>query len=287
MKSPFPALESHFKDGDRPVIMGILNVTPDSFSDGGDYYNRDEAIKQGFYMVNQGADIIDIGGESTRPGAARISAEDQISRIVPVIKGLSRIIPEHILISVDTTLTSVLEAAIAAGAGMINDVSAGEDDQGIFQLAAERQIPLVLMHKQGTPESMQDNPAYENAIEDIRSYLLGRADLALKAGNKKENLILDPGFGFGKKLPHNLQILSRLDRLVDTGIDIMIGASRKTFLSNITSIASRKELIGATCATTVIGVLAGVRYFRVHDVKENRQAADVAYATLKQLATSN
>ena len=261
----------------RPVIMGILNVTPDSFSDGGDFYSREAAITHGLRMVAEGADIIDIGGESTRPGALRIPADEQIRRIVPVITGLRQQLPDRITLSVDTTLTAVARAACAAGAGMINDIAAGEDDAGILQLAAARDIPLILMHKQGIPATMQENPAYDDVVADIKTYLLARAEAAMQAGMKKQNLVLDPGFGFGKAQSHNLQILANLDRFTEIGLPILIGASRKTFLSRICQVEDRKDLVGASCATTVIGVMAGVRLFRVHDVKEHRQAADVAY----------
>ena len=264
----------------KPVIMGILNVTPDSFSDGGNFYATEAAIAHGLRMVAEGADIIDVGGESTRPGAERISAEEQIRRIVPVISGLRKQLPDEITISVDTTLAAVASTACAAGAGMINDIAAGEDDAGILQLAAVQDIPLILMHKQGTPASMQQSPTYDDVVEEIKSYLLNRARIATEAGINKQNLILDPGFGFGKTLEHNLLLLANLDRFTEKGFPIMIGASRKTFLSRICQVEERIALVGASCATTVIGVMAGVRLFRVHDVREHRQAADVAYLTL-------
>ena len=265
---------------DKPVIMGILNVTPDSFSDGGEFYGTAAAIAHGLCMAIDGAEIIDVGGESTRPGAERISAEEQIRRIVPVISGLRKQLPDEITISIDTTLTAVASAACTAGAGMINDIAAGEDDAGILQLAAAQDIPLILMHKQGTPASMQQCPAYDDVVEDIKSYLSNRARIAMQAGVGKQNIILDPGFGFGKTLEHNLLLLSNLDRFTEEGFPILIGASRKTFLSRVCQIEDRKDLVGASCATTVIGVISGVRLFRVHDVREHRQAADVAYAAL-------
>ena len=265
---------------DRPVIMGILNVTPDSFSDGGDFYNIDTAIAHGLRMAEEGADIIDVGGESTRPGAQRIPAEEQIRRVVPVISGLRRQLPARIIVSVDTTLMAVARAAHAAGVGMINDIAAGGDDTGVLQFAAQHDLPMVLMHKQGPPATMQQRPAYDNVVEDVRTYLLDRARLAMQAGMKKENLILDPGFGFGKTQNHNLEILANLKRLTDTGFPALIGASRKAFLASICQEENRKNLVGATCATTIIGVMAGVRFFRVHDVRENRQAADITFATL-------
>jgi len=264
--------------------MGILNVTPDSFSDGGDFYYVDTAIAHGLRMAGEGADIIDVGGESTRPGAGRVPADEQIRRVVPVISALRQQLPKRVLVSVDTTLLAVARAACAAGAGMINDIAAGEDDAGILQLAADQQLRLVLMHKQGTPATMQEHPAYAEVVEDIKTYLLARAKAAVQAGVLKENLILDPGFGFGKTQAHNLQILANLGRFVETGFPILIGASRKAFLAHVCQEENRKHLTGATCATTVMGVQAGVRLFRVHDVRENRQAADVAYTALRSEA---
>ena len=271
----------------RPLIMGILNVTPDSFSDGGDFLAPADAVSHGMQMAADGADIIDIGGESTRPGAQRVPAAEQIMRVLPVIETLRHKLPRHIIISIDTTLTEVARAACAAGAGMINDIAAGEEDAGILQLAAESGTQLILMHKQGTPESMQRNPVYEDVVEEIRSYLLARADSAIQAGVKQENLILDPGFGFGKNLEHNLLLLASLPRLRETGYPIMIGTSRKSFLSRLCNNAARKDLVGATCATTAMGVLDGIRLFRVHDVKANRQAADIAFALLGGRVTAS
>ena len=266
--------------GSKPVIMGILNVTPDSFSDGGDFYTKEAAIEHGLQMVVEGAEIIDVGGESTRPGAGRIPADEQIRRIVPVISGLRKQLTERVTISVDTTLMAVARAACDVGAGLINDIAAGEDDSGILQLAAAQNIPLILMHKQGTPASMQQNPVYDNVVEDICTYLLSRVESAMRAGVNKQNLILDPGFGFGKTTEHNLSVLANLNRYTDTGFPILIGASRKTFLYRVCQVEERKDLVGASCATTVIGVMSGVRLFRVHDVKEHRQAADLTYAML-------
>lgn len=264
----------------RPLIMGILNVTPDSFSDGGDFFNPEDAVAHGLRMAEEGADIIDVGGESTRPGAQRIPAGEQIRRVVPVIERLRGQLPERVTISVDTTLTEVAGAACAAGAGMVNDIAAAEEDTGILQLAADMDIPLILMHKQGSPESMQKNPAYEDVVGEIRSYLLSRAETAIRAGVKPEKLILDPGFGFGKTLEHNLILMANLYQFNETGHTIMIGTSRKTFLTRLCNTDDRKGLLGACCATTTMGVLAGVRMFRVHDVKANRQAADVAYSVV-------
>ena len=267
----------NLNETDRPLIMGILNVTADSFSDGGLYNDVDSAVKHGLEMIEEGADIIDVGGESTRPGSARIAADAQINRVVPVISGLKNR-SDKIIISIDTTLAGVAEAALAAGAAIINDVSAGRDDENMFSLAADRQVPIILMHMQGTPATMQANPQYENAVEEIRAFLLERARLAEAAGMERSNIIIDPGIGFGKSKLHNLELLANLARFTDTGYMVMLGASRKRFMGSICAIENYSELVGATCTTTTLGVQAGVRIFRVHDVKENRQAADVAFA---------
>jgi dihydropteroate synthase len=263
---------------EKPIIMGILNVTADSFSDGGLYLDTDAAVSHGVAMVEQGADIIDVGGESTRPGAQRVAAAGQKERVLPVIARLRDALPEEVTISIDTTQAEVAEAALQTGAAMINDISGGRDDEDILRLAAKQGVPMVLMHMQGSPATMQDAPAYDNVVEDIRTFLLQRAQQAEKAGMEHRNIILDPGIGFGKTREHNLTLLANLNRFVDTGYAILLGTSRKRFMGSICHIDDSAELTGATCATTALGVMAGVRLFRVHDVLANRQAADVAWA---------
>lgn len=267
-------------DFSRPIIMGILNVTPDSFSDGGQYQNVDAAIKHALQMVQEGVDIIDVGGESTRPGSQRIKSDEQIKRALPVIQTLKNEIPEKVLISIDTTLAEVACDALDAGASIINDISAGRDDPEIMKLAAKKQCPYILMHMQGEPGNMQNNPVYGDVVEEIRSFLIERAQVATNAGIKKENIIIDPGIGFGKTKEHNLELMVNLRRFVDTGYPVLLGTSRKRFMGSICASATADQLIGATCATTAIGVFAGVKIFRVHDVRENRQAADVAWTIL-------
>lgn len=261
----------------KPLIMGILNVTPDSFSDGGRYTDSDSAVQQAIWMAEEGADIIDVGGESTRPGSKRISADEQKQRVIGVIQSIRKTVPENIILSIDTTLSGVARAALEAGAGMVNDVSAGRDDPDMFSLVAEKQCPYSMMHMQGTPETMQDNPVYQNVVTEIRDFLLERAEAAIRAGIKKDQIVLDPGIGFGKTRDHNLQLMANLEIFVDTGYPVLLGTSRKRFMGAICDGATPDQLIGATCATTAIGVYAGVRIFRVHDVQENRQAADVAW----------
>ena len=262
----------------KPLLMGVLNVTPDSFSDGGLYHDPDAAVARAREMVEQGADIIDIGGESTRPGAERVSEEEQLKRVLPVITQLRQELPAELPISIDTTSTRVTTAALEQGATIVNDISAGRDDPGMFGLVAETGATYVLMHMQGTPGTMQDNPRYDNVVAEIRSFLLERAAAAENAGIRPENLVIDPGIGFGKSKRDNLDIIVNLDSFTETGYKVLLGTSRKRFMGSICDISSYSELVGATCATTTIGVFAGVNIFRVHDIKENRQALDVAWA---------
>ncbi len=268
----------NFAHSKKPLIMGILNVTPDSFSDGGQFDKTKPAVKHALDMMYEGADIIDVGGESTRPGSERVNADEQIFRVVETIKLIRDIALEEVEISIDTTLSEVAEAAIDVGASIINDVSAGTDDPLIFELAADKNLPIILMHMQGSPQTMQHKPVYEDVVEDIRAYLLERAEKAIAAGIKEDNIAIDPGIGFGKTQEHNMQLMSNLDRFVDTGLPVLLGASRKRFMGAICEGVESEELVGATCATTVAGVNAGVQMFRVHDVRPNRQAADVAWA---------
>jgi dihydropteroate synthase len=263
-----------------PLIMGILNVTPDSFSDGGQFNNIKAAINQGKKMIDEGADIIDIGGESTRPGSERISVAEQIERVVHIIKAISETIPEHVQISIDTTRSKVAEAALNSGAKIVNDVSGGNDDREIITLCAEKKCPYVIMHMQGSPETMQHNPAYDDVISNIKYFLETRVNDCIKAGIDGDNIVIDPGIGFGKTREHNLTILKNLKIFVETGYSVLLGTSRKRFMGSICTVNTAGELIGATTATTALGVQAGVKIFRVHDVKPNRQAADVAWTIL-------
>ncbi len=258
--------------------MGILNVTQDSFSDGGRFDKTRPAVKHALDMMYEGADIIDVGGESTRPGAERVSADEQILRVLETIQSIREIALQEVEISIDTTLSKVAEAAIDAGASIINDVSAGTDDPQILELAADKNISVILMHMQGKPQTMQTNPVYDNVVEDIRAYLLTRVEVAMAAGIKQENITIDPGVGFGKTQEHNMRLIANLQRFVDTGAPVLLGASRKRFMGAICEGVEPEELVGATCATTVAGVNAGVQMYRVHDVRPNRQAVDVAWA---------
>ncbi|MGH8474564.1 MAG: dihydropteroate synthase [Methylococcales bacterium] len=261
----------------KPLIMGILNLTPDSFSDGGSHTDRGNAVHFALQMVREGADIIDVGGESTRPGSQPIATSEQIRRVENVIAALRKTLPSEIPISIDTTRSEVAEAAIEAGASILNDVRAGRDDERMLRLAARKNLPLILMHMQGTPLTMQENPQYDNVVAEVKSFLLERADLARQAGVAADSILIDPGIGFGKTQEHNRQLMANLKVFVDTVYPVLLGASRKRFLAAINRDEVPRNLVGATCATTVLGVQAGVRIFRVHDVMPNRQAADVAH----------
>ncbi|MGZ4956830.1 MAG: dihydropteroate synthase [Methylobacter sp.] len=264
--------------GDKPLIMGILNVTPDSFSDGGKFSGLNEAIQQVELMLSEGVDIIDIGGESTRPGSDSVAADEQIRRVVPVIEAIRQQLNSDILISIDTTLSEVAKAALDAGADIINDVSGGREDAAILTLAAQTGVPIILMHSQGMPKTMQDNPHYENVVQEVLDALNVSIEAALKAGVKKEAIAIDPGIGFAKRKQDNIALLAHLDKLVSTGFPVLLGTSRKRFMGTICDVTEPSELVTATAVTTALGVMAGVQMFRVHDVKENRQAADVAWA---------
>lgn len=259
--------------------MGILNVTPDSFSDGGQYLKPEIAIARARQMVAEGASIIDIGGESNRPGALPVSTAEQIERVLPVIEGLGGTLNGDVYISIDARESEVAARALAAGANMINDISGGSNPE-MLSLAAMHEVPIVLMHMQGSPQSMQTEPRYADVVTEIRDFLSARADQALAAGVLPANIIIDPGIGFGKTKIHNLEILRHLQDFVALGHFVMLGTSRKRFMGSICKETIFKDLVGATCATTAIGVRAGVRIFRVHDVRENRQAMEVALATM-------
>jgi dihydropteroate synthase len=261
---------------EKPLIMGILNATPDSFSDGGKFNNVENALQHALSMISEGATIIDIGGESTRPNSDSVSADEQIQRVIPVIKAIRKV--SDVLISIDTTLSSVAEAALNAGANIINDVSAGNNDAKMFALAAKKNAPIILMHAQGIPKTMQDNPFYENVVQEVLTALEQQANEAIKIGVKKENIMLDIGIGFGKRKQDNLNLLAHLADFVALGFPVLLGTSRKRFMGTICQVNEPSELVTATAVTTALGVMAGVQIFRVHDVKENKQALDVAWA---------
>ena len=264
-------------DFSSPIIMGILNVTPDSFSDGGAYPSTRSAVDRALIMIEQGAKIIDIGGESTKPGSERVPPIEQKRRIIDVISQLKKVIPNNILISVDTTSSEVAQAAIDLGVEMINDVSGGTDDEKMMPLIAQNNLYYCIMHMQGSPKTMQDNPTYENVIEEIKSFLMAQAIKLTELGLEKKKIILDPGIGFGKTTNHNLEILNNLEIFSSLGFNTLLGASRKRLFSEISKENNPEDRISGTCATSALGVVAGINIFRVHDVWQNKQAIDVAF----------
>jgi len=278
---------------DRPRIMGVLNVTPDSFSDGGQFDNTDAAVTRGLTLAGEGAAVIDIGGESTRPGAERMEATTQQARVLPVIRKLRRRLDEaghrEVAISIDTTLRAVAEPALDAGAAIINDVSAGRENPALLTLAAERQAPLILMHMLGAPATMQQNPQYDDVVAEVEAFLAQRSNAAVEAGVRRDQIAIDPGIGFGKTVDHNLALLKALSRFVASGQPVLVGASRKRFIASVSEAPAEapEDRVGGTCAITALAVQAGVSLIRVHDVAANRQAADVAAAVRRDASTGD
>jgi dihydropteroate synthase len=251
----------------RPLVMGVVNVTPDSFSDGGRYADPAAAIAHARSLLAGGADLLDVGGESTRPGSARTPAEEQVRRIRPVIEGLARELGDTCLISVDTTRASVARAALDAGATLINDISAGTDDPEVLPLAAERRAPIVLMHMEGQPATMQVNPSYRNVVQEVAAHLRERARAAIDAGIVRHRILLDPGIGFGKNIAHNLELLRRLPELTSLGHPLVLGTSRKGFLGQIAGETEPRDRMFATAASVAWCVANGAAVVRVHDVE--------------------
>ena len=260
--------------------MGILNVTPDSFSDGGRYLDAGAAVEHGIELVAQGAAIIDVGGESTRPRADPVAADEERRRVVPVIEGLvaAGVGAE---ISIDTSKVAVARAALDAGATFVNDVTAFRAEPALAALVAQRGVSCCLTHMQGDPRTMQVAPSYGDVVAEVVAFLAGRVEVALAAGIARERIIVDPGIGFGKTVEHNLELLARLDELSALGLPIMIGTSRKSFLGRLTG-RSEQDRLAATIATNVIALLGGASVFRVHDVAPLRDALAVAAATVRR-----
>ncbi len=255
--------------------MGVLNITPDSFFDGGKHFNRQSAIKHAFEIVENGADIIDIGGESSRPGAEPVSEEEELSRVIPVIETVASEI--SIPISIDTCKANVARKALTAGAVIVNDISALRFDPGMHEVIKNYDAYIVLMHMLGNPRNMQKNPVYENVVDDIISFLRIRIDYALEHGIPKNRIIVDPGIGFGKTLEHNLEILRNTERFNELGYPVLIGVSRKSMIGMVTGVPV-KERIWGTAAITAYCVIKGIAIHRVHDVKAMRQVCDVSAA---------
>lgn len=254
----------------KTLIMGILNLTPDSFSDGGKYNDLDSALKRAEEMEAAGADIIDIGAESSRPYSERVSAEEEKERLIPVLKEILKI--TTVPISIDSYKSSVMRAALEAGASIVNDISGLRFDEEMAAAAAEFDAPVIIMHIQGRPENMQDNPSYQNLIFEIKEYLWDGIQIAKEAGVKDENIIIDPGIGFGKKQVHNLQILNRLESFKELDYPILIGTSRKSLIEFVNKNEVNERLFG-TAATVSTSILKGANIVRVHDVAEIKKVA--------------
>ena len=259
-----------------PTVMGVVNVTPDSFSDGGEFLDPDAAIAHGRQLAADGAHILDIGGESTRPGAQPVDVDEELRRVLPVIEGLAGGEAE---ISIDTTKVEVARRAVQAGATIVNDVSAFRFEPAIAELVAETGAGCWLMHMLGEPRTMQDDPRYDDVVADVKAFLEERMAFAVAAGVREERIWLDPGIGFGKTLEQNLELLRRLDEIVALGRPVVIGTSRKSFLGKLTG-RPEKERLPGTIATNVMALERGARIFRVHDVAEVAEALTVAAATL-------
>lgn len=265
-------------DLSAPVVMGILNITPDSFSDGGCFIKPDVAVKRAEQMIAEGAAIIDVGGESTRPGAAAVPGQQELDRVIPVIEKLSANIAAPV--SIDTSKPSVMREAVAAGAGLINDVYALQGD-GSLETAADMQVPVCLMHMQGSPQAMQLNPTYDDVVAEVRDFLLSRVDACRAAGISRDRILIDPGFGFGKTLEHNLQLLRALNLYAVTGLPVLVGLSRKSMIGQLLggdTPAPLEERLYGSIAAALIAASKGARIIRTHDVKPTVQALKVLSA---------
>lgn len=276
--TPFAPLDCGGRTLDlgHPCIMGVLNVTPDSFSDGGCFATLDAALRQGERLAEEGADLLDVGGESTRPGSTGVSVQEEIDRVVPVIEALTQRL--DLPLSVDTSKPEVMRAAVAAGAGLINDVHALRRP-GALAAAAELAVPVCLMHMRGTPASMQEAPRYADPVADVAAFLRERIAACEAAGMPRARLLLDPGFGFGKTLEHNLALLAGLGRLAELGLPLLVGLSRKSMIGALTGRDVDDRLAGSLAAA-VVAVERGARLIRVHDVAPTRDAIRVAWAVI-------
>ncbi len=266
--------------GRRTLVMGILNVTPDSFSDGGQFFSLESALERARQLIREGADILDIGGESSRPGAQPVPAEEELRRVIPVIRAIRA--ESNVPISVDTYKASVAEAALEAGANMVNDISALRFDPQMVSVVARARVPVVLMHMQGEPRTMQQNPVYTDVVREIKEFLAERIAFAVACGVKRERILIDPGIGFGKTVAHNIEILRRLGELTELHCPIVIGTSRKSFIGWLGGTGAEplpvdKRLEG-TIASNVIAVLNGAQVVRVHDVAPLKRALAIVDA---------
>ncbi len=268
-----------FNFSQKTYVMGILNVTPDSFSDGGLFLNEQSAVEQALRMVKEGADIIDIGGESTRPGAAPVSMKEEIKRVVPVITALAMKV--RVPISIDTCKAKVADEAVSAGASIINDISGLRFDKRMAKVASKHKVPVVIMHILGAPGNMQNNPVYKALIPEIIDYIREGIDIALKAGVSDDMIIIDPGIGFGKTVEHNLEIINRLDEFNGFEKPILIGPSRKSFIGKLLGDLPVQDRLEGTAASIAIGISKGANIIRVHDIKEMSRVAKIADAVTR------
>ena len=272
LPAPYGAGPTHH----RVRLMGIVNVTPDSFSDGGRFLAPDRAIAHARELAAGGADLLDIGGESTRPGAREVSAEEELARVAPVLEGIRDV---DAAISIDTSKAAVAVASLDAGAEIVNDVTALRHDPVLAGLCAERECTVVLMHMQGTPRTMQENPTYDDVVDDVKAFLAERIEFAVEEGIAEERIWVDPGIGFGKTVDHNLELLRRLAELRELGRPVVVGSSRKRFIGELTG-REVDDRLGGTIASNVLALRAGADVLRVHDVAETRQALLVAGSIL-------
>ncbi len=277
--------------GPRTLVMGIVNVTPDSFSDGGRFMSRDDAIDQGMRLMDEGADILDIGGESTRPFSDPVSTEEELRRVIPVIEALSR--NGSVPISIDTTKAEVARQALEAGASIINDISSLRVDPAMAEVAAGHDVPIILMHMLGTPKTMQVDPAYDDVVAEVTAFLRQAAAQAVQAGIPADHIIVDPGIGFGKTFDHNLELMGRLDALHELGCPILVGSSRKAFIRHLLKPADKKDIPAnvpdvatGTQATVAAAALQGVHIVRVHEVADTRTTLSIIDAIRNAGATA-
>ena len=270
--------------GQKTWFMGVINVTPDSFSDPGECLDKDRAVARGLELEEQGADILDVGGESSRPGSDPVSEKEERERVIPVIAGLRK--RTGILLSIDTTKANVAEEALAAGADMVNDISAFRFDDRMPLLISESGAPVILMHMKGVPKTMQSNPFYEDLFQEIRCFLEERIATATAYGIPREKIIVDPGIGFGKSVEHNLSIINNLPFLENLDRPILLGISRKSFIGKILNLPPQERTEG-TIASAVLSVLRGAHILRVHDVQQVKRAVTVAEAILNEALASS
>jgi dihydropteroate synthase len=274
MQNNQPEIAGHRLIGEKvPLVMGILNVTPDSFSDGGRFETLETALEQALRLVDEGADILDIGGESTRPGADLVPVEEELARVVPLIEQVRQRSP--VLLSIDTRKAQVMQTAVAAGADIINDVTALTFEPESLIAASSCDAPIILMHGKGDPKTMQDNPVYDDVLAEVMGFLRDQLAICAAAGISRDRLVVDPGIGFGKTLEHNLTLLANLHRFHELGVPVLLGASRKRFIGALSGESQADRRAPGSIAAALSAVQQGVQILRVHDVGETRQALAV------------